>query len=165
MEHLIMSKADSVGHPLSGGGPAAVAAVGVDGYPLRGRGLRFVLVDELMRRRSEMTVAQLAACLEGEGHVVDGRLSKVISDALRWEVRRGRVVRISRGVYRYAGAPVSTARRIRLFARHCRAWVVAVGRGDVPPPTPRVRRSRSTWPHLEVPGLPPWAGLAWLWSM
>jgi hypothetical protein len=40
-------------------------------------------------------------------------------DALRWEVRRGRVVRLGRGLYRYCRAPASTARRIRLFAARC----------------------------------------------
>ena len=61
--------------------------------PLRGRGLRFVLVDELMSRRS-MTVAEMVTVMAGHGFNIEGRASKAISDALRWEVRRGRVVRL-----------------------------------------------------------------------
>lgn len=131
--------------------------------PLRGRGLRFVLVNELMGRRS-MNVREMAAVLEGYGYELGGRASKVISDALRWELRRGRVVRIGRGLYRYQTAPASTARRIRLFARHCNRWVVALTRIGNSPPTPTDRRSRA---RTQADGIAPcpWFLLGWLWTM
>jgi hypothetical protein len=69
-------------------------------YALWGRGLRMILVDEL-RRRADMTVAELVTVIHGHGFSLGGRASKVISDALRWEVAAGRVQRLSRGVYRY----------------------------------------------------------------
>ncbi len=138
---------------------AAVGVVGV--MPLRGRGLRFVLVDEL-RQRGTMTVAGMVLVLAEYGFDVGGRVSKVVSDALRWEVARGRVVRVERGVYRFAGAPASTARRIRVFAARCRAWVGAVGRGEVPPLTPVNHR----WWILrgQHQSRPPWEHLGWLWT-
>ena len=53
--------------------------------PLRGRALRFVLVDELMGRGDEMTVAQLVAALvDRHGVGLGGRASEISSDALRW---------------------------------------------------------------------------------
>ncbi|MGF1596932.1 MAG: hypothetical protein ACFCVK_08355, partial [Acidimicrobiales bacterium] len=83
---------------LGGGAPGGGAAGGraaASGQPssggdvaLRGRGLRFVLVAELMAR-GEATVAELVQVVVGAGFDVAGRASKVISDALRWEVRRG----------------------------------------------------------------------------
>ncbi len=126
--------------------------------PLRGRALRFVLLDELMRRE-EMTVAELATVLvHRHGFDLGGRASKIISDALRWETRRGRVVRVGRGRYRFSHTTRSTARRIGVLAHRARAWVVAIMRrevtvGALPPglvaPTADLRR-------------PPWADLAWL---
>lgn len=97
--------------------------------PLRGRALRFVLVDELMRRGDDMTVAELVAALvHRHGFDLGGRASKVISDALRWETRRGRVVRVGRGRYRFSHTARSTARRIGILASRSRAWVVAIMR-------------------------------------
>ena len=130
--------------------------------PLRGRGLRFVLVDEMMGR-DEISVRELAARLASRGYRLEGRASKVISDALRWEVRRGRVVRIARGRYRYVSAPASTARRIRLFAARCRAWLDAVAHGDRPPQFPPDPRPGPYWRALHDPAWPPWADLRWLW--
>jgi len=109
--------------------------------PLAGRALRFVLVAELMKR-PEMTVAEMTAVVDRYGHQLTGRASKVVSDALRWEVRRGRVVRLGRGLYRYCRAPASTARRIRLFATRCHNHPTATGADRVEPP---------------------WADLRWLW--
>lgn len=133
--------------------------------PLRGRGLRFVLVNEMMKRPS-MTVAEMAKTLAGYGFDLGGRASKVISDGLRWEVRSGRVLRLARGVYRYHRAPPSTARRITLFAELCLRWIVAARRREPVPPIPRDRRcppGRLTF-HDVIPNAPPWIQLSWLWS-
>lgn len=132
---------------------------------LRGRGLRFVLVDEL-RRRGQLSVSEMVAMLAGRGYELLGRPSKTISDALRWERARGRVIRVSRGIYAYGWAPPSTARRIRIFAERCNTWIVALMRGEQPPPTPPTaiyRRSNAFWPP-DNPNNPPWQHLQWLWS-
>lgn len=129
---------------------------------LSGRGLRFVLVDLLMTTRGEVTVAELAAALHHQGYQIKGRASKTISDALRWEVRRGRVGRPSRGRYCYRRAPTTTARRIRLLAAAAREWVALVRQGRTPPPArPNPRRWLLSNPY--EPGAPPWRDVGWLW--
>ncbi len=129
---------------------------------LWGRGLRFVLVD-LLRRHEELTVAEMVAAVEQAGYPVEGRLSKVISDSLRWELARGRVTRVRRGVYRYRSAPRATIRRIKLFAASCQAWIVAVTRHQTPPPTPPDTRKPFYW-GPDDPTRPPWDNTAWLWT-
>ena len=135
---------------------------------LRGRGLRFVMLEKI-RRRKVMTVAELVQVLRAEGYELGGRESKVVSDALRWEVARGRVIRRSRGVYAYGKTPPSTARRIRIFARQCHAWIVATTRSEQPPPTAQVTPDRLTSPptswYAEDPYRPPWQSLVWLWAL
>ena len=126
--------------------------------PLRGRALRFVLLDELMHRE-EMTVAELVTALvHRTGFDLGGRASKIISDALRWETRRGRVIRVARSRYRFSHTARSTARRIGILARRSRAWVVAIMRREV--------TTAALPPGLTTPTAdlcrPPWADLAWL---
>ena len=90
---------------------------------LRGRPLRYLLV-RLLHDASKgpdgpgsagavLTVRELVAGCEAAGVVFTDRASKLVSDSLRWEVRRGRVRRIARGVYVFADAPRSTLWRIR----------------------------------------------------
>jgi hypothetical protein len=84
---------------------------------LRGRPLRYLLTTILQEADRALTVRELVGCCEREGVVFDGRGSKIVSDALRWEVGWGRVVRIGRGVYRVARVARSTrywiGRRVR----------------------------------------------------
>lgn len=130
---------------------------------LWGRSLRFVLVNEMMMAGGPVTVAELVDLVGEAGFPLRGRASKVISDALRWEVRRGRVVRLRRGVYRYRSAPRSTARRIRLFARSARRWIDDVLRDRTPPPTPPDTRL-PFWRPPSDPEAPPWRLTGWLWA-
>ncbi len=132
---------------------------------ISGRALRFIVLAEI-RRNHTMTVAQMATFLADLGYTLPGRPSKVISDALRWEVARGRVNRTARGVYTYGTVPPSTARRVRIFAQRCNAWIVAVMRGEQPPPTPPTRLDRHVSP-IPWPAHPtdsPWRHLGWLWT-
>lgn len=130
--------------------------------PLRGRALRFVLIDEMLRRH-DMTVAEMVAVLvKQHGFNLGGRASKVISDALRWEVRRGRVVRLARGRYRFNRATRSTVRRVRLLAGYSRAWVVATRRSEKVPTAPYPHRQTADPHWIYHPGAAPWANLAWL---
>ena len=139
------------------------AGVGRSGVPpLRGRALRFVLVDELMSRGGEMTVAELvAAVVDRHGFDLGGRASKVTSDALRWETRRGRVVRLGRGRYRFSHTARSTARRIGILAARSRAWVVAIMRRPTPSTAPAVGVSVAP-DAVGDRSRPPWADLTWL---
>ncbi len=134
--------------------------------PLRGRSLRFVLTDEL-RQHQTMTVGDMVTTMAEYGFNLGGRPSKVISDALRWEVARGRVIRLRRGVYRFHQAPTSTIRRIRLFAARCRAWIAAARQNQQPLPTPPAQRLAPWLVRLgwgQDPRRPPWEHLGWLWT-
>ena len=138
------------------------SGVGKDGVPLlRGRALRFVLVDELMARPDGMTVAEMVSALARHGFDVGGRASKIISDSLRWETRRGRVVRVGRGRYRFSHAARSTVRRIGILAARSRAWVVAIMRRQ---PSPQALYTGfPAAPTTDRAVLrPPWADLRWL---
>ena len=154
---------------------------------VRGRALRFLIVDEL-RTHEVLSVAEMVTIITERGFHIPGRASKTISDALRWERARGRVVRISRGLYRYGQTPATTARRIKLFAAHCRAWLVAPTRSQhgtqsgrrprqhpvdglapAPPPAlrPASRPPSVQQPFHQPPHRPsgaPWEHLGWLWS-
>jgi len=128
---------------------------------LRGRALRFILLDHLMAV-GQSTVSDMVTLLATKGYDVDGRASKIISDSLRWEVRRHRVIRVARGVYRYRSAPASTARRVRRFADRCHRWITATLNGHKPPPTPLDPRGIGGVGYAQ-PEDAPWPYLGWLW--
>ena len=77
------------------------------------RRLRYVLTRALMDSPRPHTLAELVELAKWHRCQLSGRPSKVVSDALRWEVRKGRVVRISRDVYRIGSMPRSTEWWIR----------------------------------------------------
>ncbi|MEV6280108.1 hypothetical protein [Nocardia sp. NPDC051832] len=79
---------------------------------LTGAELRYVLINELFVC-GPLSVAELAAAVAAKGFAPSGRASKAISDALRCEVRRGRVYRIGRGRYRCGEIPQSSMYYIR----------------------------------------------------
>ena len=79
--------------------------------PLRGIELRYVLTHYL-HHHGTCSIAELAAELASRGFCVQGRPSKAISDALRWERVRGRVFRRGRGRYGPASMPRATEYRI-----------------------------------------------------
>lgn len=76
--------------------------------PVARRELRYLLCLLLLDERRTMTVPELGAALRNRGLTVAGRESTAISDALRWECRRRRVVRLARGRYRAGTIPRST---------------------------------------------------------
>jgi hypothetical protein len=80
---------------------------------LRGIELRYVLTVTLANLGS-MSVADLGHELREQGFETAGqRPSKAISDALRWEVLAGRVIRYEHGTYGSGVMPRSTEYRIR----------------------------------------------------
>ncbi|MGQ0432015.1 MAG: hypothetical protein ACT452_06380 [Microthrixaceae bacterium] len=84
---------------------------------LAGRELRYVLTVALHQADRPLTVAELVAILERDGLRVAGRSSKTVSDALRWEIGNGRVLKVGRSTYRRGTMPRSTAWWIRQHLR------------------------------------------------
>jgi hypothetical protein len=78
---------------------------------LRGIELRYVLTMHLARH-GRSTIGDLVDALAFHGFSVDGPANKLVSDALRWERRHGRVRRIGRGVYGPGEMPRGTEHRI-----------------------------------------------------
>jgi hypothetical protein len=78
---------------------------------LRGTNLRYTLT-RLLQLCGPSTVNELVAALRHWGFTVDGRPSKTVSDALRWEREHDRVRKIDRGLYRAGGIPSGTEYRI-----------------------------------------------------
>lgn len=74
---------------------------------LHGIELRYVVATNLAVH-GPATVFEVIDLLEYQGFVIAGRASKTVSDALRWEMRRGRVRRLRRGQYGPGQMPRST---------------------------------------------------------
>ncbi|MGE2726783.1 hypothetical protein [Mycolicibacterium pulveris] len=74
---------------------------------LRGIELRYVLTHNL-DGHGQASIYEMLELLAHQGFAVVGNPSKAVSDALRWELRRGRVRRIRRGVYGPGTMPRST---------------------------------------------------------
>jgi hypothetical protein len=98
---------------------------------LRGTELRYTLV-RLLQLIGPSTIPELVAGLEKWGFTIEGRPSKTVSDALRWELRRDRVRRIGRGLYRAGGMPRSTEHRIiwRVVALREQVAALSLGGGQ-----------------------------------
>lgn len=81
------------------------------GLEIRGIELRYALTI-FLQQHGPQRVAELVDALEYQGFVIAGRPSKAVSDALRWEIARGRVCRKGRGRYGPIDMPRSTEYRI-----------------------------------------------------
>lgn len=110
---------------------APIENVPPDPRELVGIVLRYYLTLVMVDAGGEVTVRGLGDRLLADGCTVSGRRSKVISDALRWEVRRGRVIRVGRGRY------VATR-----FPRQTLAWM----RSRIEKEMARPRRPVRPWP-------------------
>ena len=66
---------------------------------IRGLDLRSLLVLILLRKGRPMVVADLVSAVTASGFALAGRPGKAVSDALRWEMGRGRVRRAGRATY------------------------------------------------------------------
>jgi len=78
---------------------------------VRGIELRYLLTMHLFQH-GPTTIADLVETLAFQGFDIAGRASKSVSDALRWEIARGRVHRLGRGRYGPAWMPRGTQYRI-----------------------------------------------------
>ncbi|MEY2421572.1 MAG: hypothetical protein QOI95_1639 [Acidimicrobiaceae bacterium] len=98
---------------------------------LSGLSLRYALIVSLVGVGREVTTRELIAAIEAYGLEIEGRPSKTVSDALRWEVRRGRAVRVGRGRYRAGTVSRQTVWRMRKRLRALHARVVAPTRDTI----------------------------------
>jgi hypothetical protein len=98
---------------------------------LTGIDLRYLLTVLLLEQGSSRSVDWLVTALRAEGFAVSGRPSKVVSDALRWEVGRGRVLRLGRGRYASGSMPRQTKSRMRRRVGVLRRYAQAADR-DAP---------------------------------
>jgi hypothetical protein len=98
---------------------------------LRGIDLRYVLTMHLSRH-GRSTIGELVDALAYHGFSVDGPANKSVSDALRWERRRGRVRRIERGVYGPGQIPRGTEHRIHRRVLALRAEAIRSEAGTSP---------------------------------
>lgn len=87
---------------------------------LQGIDLRYALTMYLLQH-GPTTVDELIKALEWQGFEIRGRASKQVSDALRWERRRGRVRRLARGLYGPGFVPRGTEHRIHTRVMTLRA--------------------------------------------
>lgn len=81
-------------------------------YTLRGIELRYVLTMHLARH-GRASIRELVEALDRHGFTAARPAHKSVSDALRWERRRGRVRHIQHGVYGPGEMPRGTEYRIR----------------------------------------------------
>jgi hypothetical protein len=96
-----------------------------DGQVIFGLDLRYLLTTLLVDVGQVLAVGDLVKLVQAEGFVLTGRPSKTVSDALRWEVGRGRVLRHGRGLYGPGSMPRQTRSRIRQRVAALRQQVVA----------------------------------------
>jgi hypothetical protein len=95
----------------------------IEAVPLgASRRLRYVLTVALLEAHRPHTLAELVERAELHQCRMSGRPGKVVSDALRWEVRKGRVVQTGRGLYRIGSMPRSTEWWIRACLREDDRW-------------------------------------------
>jgi hypothetical protein len=80
---------------------------------LTGRRLRYAVALLLFEAEGTVTLDELSERLGASGYATSAEPRKVISDALRWELRRGRAIRVRRGQYRSLGLARSTVRWMR----------------------------------------------------
>jgi len=88
-----------------------------DGICIPTRELRYVLTATLVDANRRMTVSELARTVDEFDIAIAGRATKAVSDALRAELGRGRIRRVSWGVYEGGIMPESTWRYVRRRAR------------------------------------------------
>jgi hypothetical protein len=80
---------------------------------LSGKTLRWLTGVTLLDANQSLTVAEIVARIEERFAIPGARSGKAVSDALRWELRRGRVVLVARGRYAAGLMPRSTEYGLR----------------------------------------------------
>jgi hypothetical protein len=98
-----------------------------DGVVVRRTELRYLLVSYVFEHGAA-TVQELVDALTVQGFDLGSRPSKLVSDALRCETQRGRVIRVGWGRYRSGSMPRSTEYRIDQRVDALRAKVAQTSR-------------------------------------
>ena len=115
-------------------GPGEVVR-GVGVVRLYGRSVGQAALAVLLRARRPMPIGEIVWTFAVSGVEVQGQPNKMVADALRREVARGRAVRVERGVYRVRRLPKTTEWRIiRRWTLRC--WKQASWHPDRPLPRP-----------------------------
>lgn len=118
---------------------------------LYGKAVRQAALAILLDNRTPTSVSSILWRLSTRGvEVLGPQPHKQVADALRWEVAKGRVVRVRRGVYLARAVPRTTEWRLwRRWTLRC--WPEARWHPDRPVQQVRPRR-----PPIELPD--PWRG-------
>jgi len=98
---------------------------------LRGTDLRHWIIGEA-RKQSPISIRMMIASAADQGFSFAGRPSKVISDALRCERRRGRIVKTGRGEYTLGTIPRTSGRLIDQRLSQLAAAAARSGRQERP---------------------------------
>ena len=98
-------------------------------FLLRCIDLRYLLITHIYDH-GIVTVDDLVESLTRQGFVINGRPSKTVSDALRTDVKIGRVIRRGRGRYGPGVMPRATEHRIDRRVHQLRAEVTALAAQD-----------------------------------
>jgi len=73
-----------------------------------GMALRYLACLTLRQYRRPLTVGGLVSAIEADGWPIAGQPNKTLADALRWELKKKRIIRVGRGRYAYGKVPRST---------------------------------------------------------
>lgn len=103
---------------------------------LRGIELRYALTMHLFNQ-GPATISCLLERLAWHGFAVGSPAPKQVSDALRWERRRGRVRRLGRGLYGPGQMPRGTEHRIHQRVLALRAEAESLRGGQIAHPDRR----------------------------
>ena len=91
--------------------------------PLGGLLLRYAICVALQRHDRWMSVAEIVGVIERWGFTLPEAANKAVADAIRWEVRKGRVLKHGRGRYAYGHVPRTTEHRMRQRLREAQQLV------------------------------------------
>lgn len=87
--------------------------IGHEFEPLRGRPLRRAAVAVVLRSIGPCTPTQVARAIEASGHIIANRYPvKAVADAMAYEVSRGWLCRVEKGLYRQGTISSGSRRRI-----------------------------------------------------
>ena len=82
-------------------GPPPIPPVARNAHPVRGRELRVAALAVLAQQRRPMTLTEIHRELHLQGYAIESRTPvQRLADALGYEARIGRAVRVDRGLYR-----------------------------------------------------------------
>jgi len=103
--------------------------------PLAGVMLRYEVCLVLRDAGRPLTISDIVSRIRRDGFEMPVNANKVVSDALRWELRRKRVDRLRRGLYEVGRVPRSSEFRMRRTIEEARRQLRVGPRFFEPDPT------------------------------